>query len=195
VKKGIQKGRKPPLGILAAPSIFYGLVAITCLFLYGYREQGTLSVSLVGLLILGFLLWTLIEYLFHRYLLHWKNQPQFLQNWHHHIHHHGEPEDLEEIIFPIAYSLPVVVLIFLGLWIWIPSLTWAIFPGVLMGYLAYEWLHFGAHFWQPQSRFWNRLLATIFKILKKTMAFHPLFGIIYLELIEGGQNSRGARFR
>jgi sterol desaturase/sphingolipid hydroxylase (fatty acid hydroxylase superfamily) len=115
---------------------------------------------------------TLIEYLFHRYVLHGRFPPgkgiirRFLHerfdplHWDHHMrpfdgrHISGELKDILPLFFfaaPISLFFPIYTA---------PVLL----AGVVQSYVAEEWLHYALHFWN--SRF------PLFRRIKKYNLYH-----------------------
>ncbi len=103
----------------------------------------------------GFVLWTLVEYMIHRFLFHpWGRRktvrllPRLLAT---HGRHHSVPEEMEVGFLPIHQALPILV----GLgavafsiagWYALPLLS-----GFTLGYVAYIALHFAIHRGPPPS--------------------------------------------
>lgn len=99
----------------------------------------------------GLAAWTLIEYLFHRFLLH---GPSPFCDWH--AKHHARPS--ARIASPTIFSASLLgVLVFLpgclvaGVW-YACSLT----LGVTAGYLAYAITHHATHRWRASSAWLKR---------------------------------------
>jgi cyclopropane-fatty-acyl-phospholipid synthase len=107
---------------------------------------------LLALAILGFLAWTLMEYVLHRFILH--GLAPFSQ-WHE--EHHQRPMAL--ICMPTAVSLGLIYILaflpthwFFGFW---PAVALSL--GVLSGYAAYTLVHHATHH-SRSSRQWLRRL-------------------------------------
>ena len=115
----------------------FPLVIVFCLY-FGRGKYGLISVAY--LFILGLMVWTLAEYLLHRFVLHgWPYFAKF------HQAHHDDPHAL--IAAPTVFSLGIFAGIALlpatllaGLW---PALPW--FAGFLSGYLAFGTIHHIVH--------------------------------------------------
>lgn len=112
-------------------------VIVFCL----YSALGKLSlVVMVGLFILGLIIWTLAEYLLHRFVLHaWPYFAKF------HQAHHDEPRAM--VASPTLFSLAVFATIglvpavlLLGFWPALPC-----FAGFLSGYVAFAAVHETVH--------------------------------------------------
>lgn len=112
--------------------------------------QDLLSVSVM--LLLGAVLWTLLEYLIHRFVLHGLDP---FRQWH--GSHHRRPQAL------ICTPTLVSALAFGGL-VLLPSLWWLPAPlglalslGVLAGAFVYSLTHHAIHHWRGQSPWLRRL--------------------------------------
>lgn len=103
------------------------------------------------LVLLGLAIWSLVEYLLHRFVLH-RLLP--FRRWH--AVHHQRPK--ARISTPTIFSAALIlVLTFLpmlfvaGLWSAV-----ALTLGVLMGYLAYSLTHHAIHHWHGNSMWLKR---------------------------------------
>src|SRR6516162_6051000 len=78
----------------ATPLILYLPVVGYMLYASLWRQGFSLPV-VVGLFLLGILLWTLIEYLIHRYIFHYEPKTRIGKRLHYIIHgvHHDYPND------------------------------------------------------------------------------------------------------
>jgi sterol desaturase/sphingolipid hydroxylase (fatty acid hydroxylase superfamily) len=113
----------------------------------------------------GIAVWTLVEYLFHRYVLHGRFPSgkglirRFLHerldplHWEHHerpfdgLHISGELKDILPLFFvaaPFSFLFPVYTL---------PALL----AGVVQGYVGEEWLHYFLHFGRFRNRYFRHL--------------------------------------
>ncbi len=120
----------------------------------------------------GNVTWTLVEYLFHRYVLHGRFPPgkglirRFLHerldplHWDHHqrpfdgSHISGELKDILPLFFvavPVSFLFPVYT-------------APVMLAGVVQSYVAEEWLHYALHF--SNSRF------PLFRRIKKYHLYH-----------------------
>lgn len=111
----------------------------------------------VFLVVAGLLSWTFIEYLLHRFLLHWnvsKEPWRSLTSGFHLSHHEAVlTHDVDFIITRPAGSLPFAVF-FYGVFSCVTfsfSASALIITGVSLGYLAYEGAHYAAHRFQPKN--------------------------------------------
>jgi dihydroceramide fatty acyl 2-hydroxylase len=129
------------------------LPAIVVLFVLGARELTTFGV--LGLVVAGYLFWTLTEYWIHRLVFHFEPEVGWGARFHWIIHgvHHDHPNDPLRLVMPPAVSVPLAAL-FYGLFVLVLGTPAAnVFAaGFLAGYLAYDMLHYHVHHHRPRSR-------------------------------------------
>ena len=95
----------------------------------------------------GVLLWTLMEYLMHRFVFHLTPRGRFGVLFAYLIHgvHHAFPEDRRRWLMPPIVSVPIAaVLSFPALLLVGPAST-PVLGGAAFGYLAYDLLHYASH--------------------------------------------------
>jgi 4-hydroxysphinganine ceramide fatty acyl 2-hydroxylase len=113
-------------------------------------------VAVAALFLLGVLLWTLIEYLIHRYIFHYEPKTRWGKQLHFVIHgvHHDYPNDARRLVMPPVISIPLAFLFF-GLFLLIfGSLAPAVFAGLVFGYLCYDMLHYATHHLAMKRGMW-----------------------------------------
>lgn len=109
-------------------------------------------------MVLGFILgvlfiWTFIEYVVHRFVFHYQPKHAWQERLIFVLHeiHHVQPNCKTRLVMPPAVSIPggiVFYLVFnwligsvLGLPQWFPS----VFAGFILGYVAYDMVHYATH--------------------------------------------------
>lgn len=112
-------------------------------------------VGVVSLLPCGFLLWTLIEYSLHRFIFHMEPQcsSRLWLQFHFAIHgqHHKVPFDNMRLVFPpVPAGLIMLVLYVMVIQVIPLAMSRALFAGGLLGYIAYDMLHYYVHHGSPQ---------------------------------------------
>jgi dihydroceramide fatty acyl 2-hydroxylase len=108
----------------------------------------------------GFFGWTLMEYVLHRFLFHWKPKGPFGRQFHFVSHgiHHLDPWDATRLVFPPLGTLVVILPIFGLLWLAFPlGVALGIVSGLLAGYLLYDMTHYHVHHRKPRTR-WGKFL-------------------------------------
>jgi len=130
-------------------------------FLWQAAVIHELSVSAIVVLgMLGFFVWTLTEYILHRFVFHFVGDSKWTQRLHFLIHgiHHDDPNDPTRLVMPpvasIVLSIPIYGLfrLFLGP-IWIDPF----FAFFLVGYLTYDYIHYFVHHFRPKTAFGKML--------------------------------------
>jgi dihydroceramide fatty acyl 2-hydroxylase len=123
-------------------------------------------------LVIGLFVWTLSEYLLHRFVFHftprapWQARIVFLF---HGIHHY-QPNCKTRLVMPPIVSVPLSF-IFYGAVYWVAGVAlgasmWVapIFSGLIFGYLAYDLTHYATHHLPLKGRY--------LKYLKKYHMLH-----------------------
>jgi 4-hydroxysphinganine ceramide fatty acyl 2-hydroxylase len=127
------------------PLAVYLPVVAYCL----YKAWDVLAAGqIAGLFVLGTLTWTLTEYLLHRFVFHYEPKSEWGKKLHFLMHgvHHDYPNDSLRLVMPPAVSVPLAVLFYCLFYIVLGHTnTWAFFPGFIVGYLAYDMIHYGTH--------------------------------------------------
>jgi sterol desaturase/sphingolipid hydroxylase (fatty acid hydroxylase superfamily) len=137
------------------PIVWYGPVIAYALYA---AAQDPAQVFAVALLLYGggVLLWTLLEYLLHRFLFH-KTPPRsfatkkflFLL----HGYHHEFPNHKTRLVAPPLMSWLIGGLIALLCYLILGSPYWlVVFAGITSGYVAYDWIHYYTHHFRPRTR-------------------------------------------
>jgi dihydroceramide fatty acyl 2-hydroxylase len=142
------------------PAIVFVPVVVAMEWLGADRGYGALA--LAGLTLGGLGIWTLTEYWLHRLLFHWEPDNNFGRRMHFIIHgvHHDHPNDRMRLVMPPAVSIPLATLFFGGFSaIFGTPAAYPLFAGLIMGYLAYDYMHYHQHHHTPRTALGKRLRA------------------------------------
>ena len=95
------------------PLILYLPVVGAMLYVSVWQRQLSL-VAVAALFLLGILLWTLTEYLIHRYIFHYQPKTRIGKRLHYIIHgvHHDYPSDARRLVMPPSISVPLAFLFY-----------------------------------------------------------------------------------
>ena len=118
------------------------------------RKFSILAVA--GLFLLGVLIWTLLEYLIHRYVFHYEPKSRLGKQFHFIVHgvHHDYPNDARRLVMPPSISIPLAFF-FYGLFLVIfGRLASGVFAGLVFGYVCYDMLHYATHHFPMKRGLW-----------------------------------------
>ncbi len=139
------------------PVIIY--VPVAGYFLARAAMVESLSTSIIiSLFTAGFVFWTFAEYILHRYVFHFEFHSKLGEKVHFLIHgiHHDYPRDPLRLVMPPAVSIPLAILFYGLFWLTIgATYTPAFFAGFIIGYLAYDIIHYAVHHYSLRN---NRIL-------------------------------------
>jgi sterol desaturase/sphingolipid hydroxylase (fatty acid hydroxylase superfamily) len=111
--------------------------------------------------LLGLFLWTLTEYVMHRFVFHYDPKGERMQAFFFLFHgvHHAQPQLKTRLVMPPVVSIPTA-LVFYGLYTLVfgtllgaPHLVAPVFSGFIIGYLAYDLIHYATHHWPLRWRY------------------------------------------
>ena len=114
-----------------------------------YVEHAGALAPILGIYALGIGIWSLSEYLLHRYLFHYEpTHPTLKWVWYL-IHgvHHEQPQCKTRLVMPPILSIPLALLFYGFFWLVVGPLDrllpcgWASLRGLVTGYIAYDMRH------------------------------------------------------
>ena len=124
----------------------YPLLSSLLFLLSRPHETGTRLPVLLGI---GLALWSLLEYLLHRFFFHWTPRNHRMRHIIHQLHfnHHRDPRHPGKILVHPLYSLPISAVFGCGFYVATESLffTTGLLAGLWTGFLYYEWVHYRLH--------------------------------------------------
>jgi 4-hydroxysphinganine ceramide fatty acyl 2-hydroxylase len=139
----------------ATPLLLYmPAVGYTLYLSLWQRKLSILAVA--GLFVLGILLWTLIEYLIHRYIFHYEPKSHLGKRLHYIVHgvHHDYPNDARRLVMPPSISVPLAVLFYILFLLIFGRLAPGVFAGLVFGYVCYDMLHYATHHFPMKRGLW-----------------------------------------
>jgi 4-hydroxysphinganine ceramide fatty acyl 2-hydroxylase len=142
----------------ATPLLLYlPLIIASLYFAVSYERLSILSVAeFFGL---GLMIWTLLEYIIHRYAFHYEPKTRIGKQFHFIVHgvHHDYPNDSKRLVMPPAVSIPLAI-VFYTLFVFLFRTTApAIWAGFVGGYICYDSIHYAIHHFPMKSGVLNRL--------------------------------------
>ncbi|RZK80630.1 MAG: fatty acid hydroxylase [Pedobacter sp.] len=114
----------------------------------------------LGYVLVGLFIWTLTEYVMHRFVFHFHPTSEWGKRIHFIFHgvHHDYPNDAQRLVMPPSASIPLATLFyFLFYYTLSPTMLDGFFAGFLIGYLFYDMTHYMLHHAQFKSGFWKKI--------------------------------------
>lgn len=140
----------------SVPLIIFVPVILYMLYLSIYDFKiGILSI--VGLVVFGLFIWTITEYLLHRFIFHLELKSKIGARIHFIFHgvHHDYPSDSRRLVMPPSVSIPLAALFYFLFRFLIGDISvHPFFAGFLIGYLFYDITHYAVHHFNMHSKFW-----------------------------------------
>ncbi|WP_395392675.1 sterol desaturase family protein [Novosphingobium sp. BL-8A] len=104
--------------------------------------------------LVGLAVWTLFEYVMHRYMFHLETDVPILK-WFvflMHGNHHDTPNDPLRSLMPLSASVPIAATVW-GIFALLVGRagTW-IFLGFMIGYVIYDVVHYACHHWPMRGK-------------------------------------------
>lgn len=137
---------------------FYSIASVTLTIFLMFASPDGQGREILGLIMIGLISWTFIEYILHRFILH--GLPPF-NKWHNQHHERTSALIYTPTIFSASlFTAFIFMPIFLVSDVWIAC---ALTLGILLGYLAYTVMHHAIHHlrmdsqWLKQRRRWHAL--------------------------------------
>jgi 4-hydroxysphinganine ceramide fatty acyl 2-hydroxylase len=133
----------------------------------------------------GFMLWTLVEYLLHRYIFHFITDSAIVKRFHYTVHgvHHEYPLDTERLVMPPVPSIFIAASFFGLFYAMMGTYVYAFLPGFIIGYLLYASIHYAIHAYKPPKAlnyWWRHHHLHHFKYPDKAFGVStPLWDVIF----------------
>ena len=139
---------------ISLPLIMFAILS-TGLMIYGFNHGYLNPVNATTLFFIGWLTFTLVEYVMHRFLFHLPPKSETSKKVTYAIHgvHHEYPKDKDRLAMPIPMSLMLATAFFLLFRLILGNQVFGFLPGFFVGYAFYLWVHYMVHAFQPPKNF------------------------------------------
>jgi sterol desaturase/sphingolipid hydroxylase (fatty acid hydroxylase superfamily) len=130
---------------------------------YKYFDlMGPNILGYIGLFAFGLFIWTITEYVMHRFVFHYhpSEKLEWAQRLHFIMHgvHHDYPSDAKRLVLPPSLSIPLSTgFFFLFKWLLPVDYIWGFFPGFILGYLIYDISHYAMHHFNFKSGLFKKI--------------------------------------
>ncbi len=138
----------------AVPVSLFCLLSVLLTF-HAVTNVGIAAHTTAVLFVSGFLFFTLLEYLAHRYFFHMETSTKIRARIQYAVHglHHEYPKDKERLAMPPFMALIYAGIFYLVFLLILGELVYAFLPGILLGYATYLFVHYIVHACQPPKNF------------------------------------------
>ena len=137
--------------------LFIYIPVIGYLFYLSIVDYKIAALDILGLIVAGLFVWTITEYLLHRFVFHFHTTSDFGKRITFMFHgvHHAYPNDTKRLVMPPSVSIPLAVGFFFLFKAILGGISVAPFYiGFIAGYLFYDISHYAIHHFNMHSRFW-----------------------------------------
>lgn len=99
--------------------------------------------AFTGLLVIGLLVWSITEYVVHRFLFHLRPDGPRARRVVRIIHgfHHEHPDDHTRLVLPLIVTLPFAIALVPIAWLLFGPIAWGFSAGFGLGYVGYDLTH------------------------------------------------------
>lgn len=142
----------------ATPVLLYGPMIALMLYLAFVQKQLSF-LAVLGFFVIGVLIWTLLEYVIHRYVFHYEPKTRVGKLLHFIMHgvHHDYPNDATRLVMPPIISIPLAVVFYVVFILTLGRFAPAALAGFGFGYVCYDTIHYATHHFAMKRGIWRWL--------------------------------------
>lgn len=139
---------------ISVPLIVFMTYSVSLLY-WSITHTSLSGWTTAGLFFLGFIFFTWVEYMVHRYVYHISTTTESRKKFQYKAHgvHHEFPKDKERLAMPPLLSITIATVLLLLFRLVMGDFTFAFLPGFLVGYAYYLSIHYIVHIYQPPKNF------------------------------------------
>ncbi|WP_114777473.1 sterol desaturase family protein [Botryobacter ruber] len=139
---------------IALPISIFIIIAAGLIY-YGLTNSFINVLEATGYFLLGWLIFTLIEYMAHRYVFHMETNTPLKKRVQYTFHgnHHDYPKDKERLAMPPIVSVLLASFLFFVFELFVGRLVFGLVAGLLFGYALYLFVHYAVHAYAPPKNF------------------------------------------
>jgi 4-hydroxysphinganine ceramide fatty acyl 2-hydroxylase len=130
-----------------ATPLFLYLPVIGFMLYVSVAHRNLSLLPVAALFLFGIVLWTLLEYVIHRWFFHYQPKSRVGQKLHFLVHgvHHDYPQDATRLVMPPSLSIPLALFFYFLFAVLFGRFAPAIFAGMVFGYVCYDSIHYATH--------------------------------------------------
>tara|TARA_R110000868_G_scaffold132380_2_gene343096 strand:- start:26870 stop:27484 length:615 start_codon:yes stop_codon:yes gene_type:complete len=136
------------------PLLLWAPIVVYASFL-SLTQDGLSVVAYLAWALIALIVWTLTEYVLHRYVFHWDPKHALGKRFVFLFHglHHDDPNDPTRLVMPPVPALLIMFMLWKLFSLVIPSDALNAFMAwFIVGYLIYDYIHFATHHFKMTSK-------------------------------------------
>lgn len=143
---------------IAVPLIIFFSYAAVLLY-WNIVNTSLQPVTTITLFLVGFISFTWVEYMVHRYVFHMKVYTEARARLQYTMHgvHHEFPKDKDRLAMPPLLSITIGTVLLLIFKVLMGDFVFAFLPGFMVGYASYLAVHYMVHAYTPPKNFLRAL--------------------------------------
>jgi sterol desaturase/sphingolipid hydroxylase (fatty acid hydroxylase superfamily) len=143
---------------ISLPISIFIVIAIGLIY-YGITYSFISVLEAIGFFLLGWLIFSLIEYCAHRFVFHMDTDTPVKARIQYTFHgnHHEYPKDKERLAMPPIVSLFIASFFFFVFKLIFGQFVFGVVAGLLFGYAMYLFVHYAVHAYAPPKNFLKQL--------------------------------------
>ena len=143
---------------ISLPISIFIVIAIGLIY-YGITYSFISVLEAIGFFLLGWLIFSLIEYCAHRFVFHMDTDTPTKARIQYTFHgnHHEYPKDKERLAMPPIVSLFIASFFFFVFKLIFGQFVFGVVAGLLFGYAMYLFVHYAVHAYAPPKNFLKQL--------------------------------------
>jgi sterol desaturase/sphingolipid hydroxylase (fatty acid hydroxylase superfamily) len=139
----------------------YIFIPVIAFCIYKAIQVAIPVLTFIELFIFGLFIWTLVEYIMHRFVFHYMPPDKpWAMRMHFIFHgvHHDYPSDAKRLVLPPSVSIPLATIFYLLFNAILPAnYIWGFFPAFILGYLFYDISHYAIHHFNFKGAIWKQI--------------------------------------
>jgi sterol desaturase/sphingolipid hydroxylase (fatty acid hydroxylase superfamily) len=139
------KGSSPAL------SVTTNLLVVLFFTIYSVSALNIMWLEIIACITLGYFIWTLTEYVLHRFVFHDFRRKGMENKFHYLVHgvHHASPHNT--IFLPLVLRFLFIILFFSLFYLIFNNLSYPVFAGFFLGATVYSGIHYAIHTYKAPS--------------------------------------------
>jgi len=139
------------------------LIYLPVIFYFSFKafDQGLEPETYILYLLFGISIWSVTEYLLHRFVFHFEQTSKSGKRLHFIFHgvHHDFPGDRKRLVMPPTASIPLSIFFYFLFSLFFENSLklYSFYSGFIMGYLFYDMMHYAIHHYNFKNSLFKKI--------------------------------------